>query len=287
MYCPNGLEIHSRKPVGFKIELFMKLLALPAFSDNYFWLWHNGQDAVVVDPGDSKPVAEALTRLGLKLKHIVVTHHHPDHVGGIEALVNETQALVHGPEHPSVPKPCDTVQGGDELHVLGQTLRVLAVPGHTKSHLAYFAPSSPEQTEPVLFCGDTLFSAGCGRLFEGSPQEMLASLKTLAQLPSNTLVCCAHEYTLSNLKFARHVEPGNGASERYLAQCQALRAQSLPTLPSTVGLELAINPFLRTQEPEVVASVMARVPGGNSPGASSDVGEVEVFAALREWKNTF
>ena len=265
----------------------MKLLALPALADNYFWLWHNDQDAVVVDPGEAKPVLEALQRLGLQLRHIVVTHHHQDHVGGIESLVHETQALVHGPEHPGVPKPLDRLQGGDELEVLGQALQVLAVPGHTKTHLAYFAPSSPDHAKPILFCGDTLFSGGCGRLFEGSPQEMLTSLKTLAQLPKNTQVCCAHEYTLSNLKFARHVEPGNTDTQRYQAHCEDLRSKGIPTLPSSLGLELEINPCLRTQAPELVTSVEAYHQGLEASASMASLSEVEVFAALREWKNTF
>ncbi len=259
----------------------MKLLALPALSDNYFWLWHNDQAAVVIDPGEAAPVLEALNRLGLELQHIVVTHHHKDHVGGIASLVQHTGALVHGPEHESVPKPCQVLQGGDALEVLGHTLEVLAVPGHTATHLAYFAASSPDQSTPLLFCGDTLFSGGCGRLFEGSPQEMLASLKVLGHLPANTQVCCAHEYTLSNLKFATHVEPNNPATVAHQAHCEALRLRGEPTVPSSIGLELQINPFLRTQTPGVIASVLAHQPGLDPHN------EVDVFAALREWKNTF
>ena len=259
----------------------MKLLALPAFSDNYLWLWHNDQEAVVVDPGEASPVLEALARLGLSLEHIVVTHHHKDHVGGIKELVEKTGAIVHGPKHDSIPTPHQVLQGGESIELLSQTLQVLAVPGHTATHLAYFVPSSHEQDLPILFCGDTLFSAGCGRLFEGSPQEMLNSLKALAQLPHNTQVCCAHEYTLSNLKFATHVDPHNEDMRSYLVQCEAKRQRGEPTLPSQLGLELQINPFLRAHTPSIIESVMAHQPGLDPHN------EVAVFAALREWKNTF
>jgi hydroxyacylglutathione hydrolase len=259
----------------------MKLLALPALKDNYFWLWHNGVEALVVDPGEAAPVLRATERLGLTLKHIVVTHHHQDHVGGIKELVSQTQAQVHGPDHPQVPQPDQVLRGGERISVLGQTLDVLAVPGHTLTHLAYYAPATPGLEHPVLFCGDTLFSAGCGRLFEGTPQDMLSSLKKLAALPGDTRVCCAHEYTLSNLKFARHVEPHNPWTQHHQAQCEETRQRGEPTLPSCLAVELQVNPFLRTHSSEILSTLKAHQP------TLDLTQEVEVFAALRQWKDHF
>ena len=255
----------------------MELIALPAFQDNYFWMLHDGRQALVVDPGDAAPVLAALRQRGLKLASILVTHHHADHTGGVAELRAATGAQVYGPAHERIPEPFHPLQGGDTVQALGQDFRVLDVPGHTAGHIAYFAPDV--DGAPLLFCGDTLFSGGCGRLFEGTPAQMLASLDALSALPGDTRVCCAHEYTLSNLRFARAVEPGNAALADYLQRCEQLRAQDRPTLPSTIATERAINPFLRSREPEVVQSVRAQ--------AASATDEVAVFAALREWKNNF
>ena len=175
----------------------MKLIALPAFSDNYLWLWQQDLMAVVVDPGDAAPVLQALAKEGLKLAAILVTHHHADHVGGVRELQLATGAQVFGPAREEVPAPFTPVMHGDALELLGQSVQVLDVPGHTAGHVAYFLANAPHN--PVLFCGDTLFSGGCGRIFEGTPAQMLASLDLLASLPASTQVCCAHEYTLSNL----------------------------------------------------------------------------------------
>jgi hydroxyacylglutathione hydrolase len=183
----------------------MKLIALPAFSDNYLWLWQQDQQAVVVDPGDAAPVLQALRAHGLTLAAILVTHHHADHVGGVQTLRDATGAEVWGPAREDIPGPFTPVMAGDTLHLLGQRVQVLDVPGHTRGHVAYVLPDAPEA--PVLFSGDTLFSGGCGRIFEGTPAQMLASLDSLAALPPDTRVCCAHEYTLSNVRFALDVEP--------------------------------------------------------------------------------
>ncbi|MDR2991618.1 MAG: hydroxyacylglutathione hydrolase [Burkholderiaceae bacterium] len=255
----------------------MDLIIIPVLDDNYIWLLTEGNQAWVVDPGVAEPVLEALRARGLTLAGILVTHHHADHVGGVPQLRAATGATVYGPALEPVPPPYQPLAGGETLDALGLTWRVLAVPGHTAGHLAYYA--QPPQQAPILFCGDTLFCAGCGRLFEGTPAQMLASLDALAKLPEATRVCCAHEYTLGNLRFAAAVEPDNAAIAQHAAWCQQQRAQGLPTLPSTVALERRINPFLRTREPTVIAA--ARTHGADSADA------VAVLTALREWKNIF
>lgn len=255
----------------------MNLLALPAFSDNYIWMIHNGEQALVVDPGDATPVLAALHDHGFKLAAILVTHHHPDHTGGVARLREATGAVVYGPARESIPAPFVALREGAQVSVLGLNWDVIDVPGHTAGHIAYFCPQAG--TAPVLFCGDTLFSGGCGRLFEGTPAQMLASLDRLGALPGHTRVCCAHEYTLSNLRFALAVEPANEALVAHARACTALRAKDQPTLPSTIATERSINPFLRTREPAVLAAARSR-------GAAAHDG-VAVFAAIRQWKNEF
>jgi hydroxyacylglutathione hydrolase len=255
----------------------MKLIPLPAFDDNYIWMLHDGRMALVVDPGDAGPVFAALQREGLQLQGILVTHHHADHTGGVDLLRNATGASVFGPAGEQMPEPLQRLSGGECVKLLGLSFQVLDVPGHTSGHIAYFADFAGEA--PVLFCGDTMFSGGCGRLFEGTPQQMRASLDQLSALPDATRVCCAHEYTLSNLKFAVEVEPDNLQLVAYQAQCQALRGQNLPTLPSTIEMERQINPFLRSEQPTIVASVRRfDADGVKSHGA---------FATLRQWKNQY
>ena len=256
----------------------MKLIALPAFTDNYIWMLHDDRQAIVVDPGDAAPVAAALDAQGLALAAILVTHHHPDHVGGVAALRPRLQGPVYGPAREAIPQPFTPLADGDSVDVLGLRFQVIDVPGHTAGHIAYFLPAGDGQT-PVLFCGDTLFSGGCGRLFEGTPAQMHQSLGRLAALPGDTRVCCAHEYTESNLKFANAVEPANAALARYTVACRALRADGLPTLPSTIAQERAINPFMRCDAPDVVTAAQSR-------GAADGSGPA-VLGALREWKNSF
>lgn len=256
----------------------MDLIALPAFTDNYIWMLHDGARAWVVDPGDAAPVHSALDARGLELAGILVTHHHADHVGGIDALRTRLApgAAVHGPAREPIAEPFVPHADGDVVALLGRRFEVLEVPGHTAGHVAYL---QRDAAAPLLFAGDTLFSAGCGRLFEGTPAQMAASLARLAALPADTRLCCAHEYTLANLRFAAAVEPDNAALAAHRARCEALRAAGRPTLPSVLGLELEINPFLRCRAPQVVASARAQ-------GATDD-DAVSVFTALREWKNRF
>jgi hydroxyacylglutathione hydrolase len=259
----------------------MKLIALPAFSDNYLWLWQQDLMAVVVDPGDAAPVMQALVDQDLTLAAILVTHHHADHVGGVRELHLATGAHVFGPAREEVPAPFTPVMQGDQLDLLGQIVQVLDVPGHTAGHVAYFLPNATPS--PVLFSGDTLFSGGCGRIFEGTPAQMLASLDNIAALAPHTQVCCAHEYTVSNLRFALAVEPRNTDLQTYMALCQQLRAEGLPTLPAQLGMELQINPFLRVRHPDVQHAVAQHA----GLSALEQTNDVAVFAALREWKNDF
>ncbi|HYW57818.1 MAG TPA: hydroxyacylglutathione hydrolase [Polaromonas sp.] len=255
----------------------MYLNPIPAFSDNYLWLLHDGKRAVVVDPGDAEPVMRALQEYELQLESILVTHHHPDHTGGVDTLRNATGAQVFGPARERIPEPLIRLAEGDTVQALGLEFRVIDVPGHTAGHIAFYTPDMDGR--PLLFCGDTLFSGGCGRLFEGTPAQMLASLDKLAALPGNTRVCCTHEYTMSNLRFALAVEPDNLELIGYHAQCASLRNDGRPTLPTSIAQELLINPFLRTRQATVKAAAQAFDPAAHDDNT--------LFAAIRQWKNEF
>lgn len=262
----------------------LTVLTIPAFQDNYLWLIHDGVHAAVVDPGDAAPVLAALRDKGLRLSAILLTHHHADHTGGVPDLLAHGAVPVYGPRHDGIAAVTEALGEGDRITVPGIELElsVLDVPGHTRGHIAYVRGDGADgDGTHWLFCGDTLFGAGCGRLFEGTPAQMAGSLAKLAALPDDTLVYCAHEYTLSNLRFALAVEPGNQALQLRTVADSEKRGTHLPTIPSTIGIEKATNPFLRTQTPGVVDGLVEA--GKLARGADP----VQAFAALREWKNVF
>ena len=255
---------------------------VPAFQDNYLWVIHKDSFAAVVDPGDATPVLEYLSASALRLKAIICTHYHADHVGGVEHLLDALDLRgkipVFGPATERIPVRSHALREGDRIVVPGieLTLDVLDVPGHTLGHIAYFG-------QGMLFCGDTLFACGCGRLFEGTAAQMTASLTKLKRLPPETKVYCAHEYTMANIKFAEAVEPGNGDLKLRKAFCAAKRHRNLPTVPSTINLELATNPFLRWDQPAVQAAAALRL----KRNIGSHPTPALVFGAIREWKNNF
>ena len=258
-----------------------EIFSIPAFKDNYIWLLVRGRQAFVVDPGDAGPVIARLEGDGLDLVGILVTHHHADHQGGVAALCARYAAEVYAPANESITGVTRPLLGGEMLDVLGTPVQVLAVPGHTLGHLAYLAPG-------VLFCGDTLFGVGCGRLFEGTPGQMSASLAKIAALPDQTLIYCAHEYTEMNLAFALTVEPDNVALRQRAVEVRHLRLAGQASVPFSLGDEKATNPFLRCAEPAVIATALAHAEAiEKNAGPENDQSEIEVFAILRAWRNSF
>ncbi|OIN07671.1 hydroxyacylglutathione hydrolase [Oceanisphaera psychrotolerans] len=259
---------------------------IPAFQDNYIWLITNNNHAVVVDPGTAAPVERVLAERQLTLDAILITHHHHDHTGGVEALLARwPQARVYAPAAEPMPAANGiALHDGDKVSLpeLALEIEVMAVPGHTLGHIAYYAAAQDQAAPglPLLFCGDTLFSGGCGRLFEGTPAQMHHSLGRLARLPDQTRVYCTHEYTQSNLAFCHAVEPNNPELKKYLQNVAKLRQQGVPTLPSSIGLEKAVNVFLRAH----LAGVRAAAQMHQGAELNEDI---EVFAALRRWKDDF
>ena len=257
-----------------------EILALPAFDDNYIWLLRADGHVAVVDPGDAVPVLGHLAQTGDRLCAILATHHHGDHVGGLAELLARFPVPVYGPALENIPGVTHPLSGGEhiELPEINVGFDIIAVPGHTRGHIAYYGPSLAEHG--AVFCGDTLFGAGCGRLFEGTAAQMQASLARLAALPAPTLVYCAHEYTQSNMRFARAVEPGSIAVQQRSEKVTKDRAAGRATVPTRIRLELETNPFLRWDAPAVRAAAASRL--GHVPADA-----VETFAAIREWKNRF
>lgn len=251
----------------------MKITGIPAFQDNYIWCIEGDGRALVVDPGDADPVLEHLSASGAALAAILITHHHDDHAGGITGLVRRFDVPVFGPAVEDIAGVTVKVREGDTVRVpqLDAQFSVIELPGHTLGHVAYYRPNQ-------LFCGDTLFACGCGRLFEGTAEQMYSSLSKLAALPGDTQVYCAHEYTQSNIRFALAVEPDNQRLIARSKRVNALRQAGLPSLPSTIETERETNPFLRAGEPAVIAAARLR---------GADDSPVAVFAALREWKNRY
>lgn len=258
----------------------IQISALPAFSDNYIWVLSDEttRRCAVVDPGEAAPVERWLDdRPGWVLDSILVTHHHHDHTGGVLALKQRTGAKVAGPADEAIPGLDRPLLDGDHVEVLGLSLKVLRVPGHTAGHIAF---AHQEAAQPFVFSGDTLFAGGCGRLFEGTPEQMHRSLLKLAALADDTQVYCAHEYTLSNLRFAQAVEPGNKAVAERLAQVSAKRERHEVTVPSSLALEKATNPFLRVSETSIKEKLQQRE-------GTELTSEAAVFKALRAWKDRF
>ncbi len=266
----------------------LKVANVPAFMDNYLWVIHNDTQAAVVDPGDATPIINYLTANHLTLVAILTTHHHTDHVGGVDALLDfynlRGTIPVYGPAHERIPARTQALHEGNIVSELGVSFDVIDVPGHTAGHIAYYAKS-----EGWLFCGDTLFACGCGRLFEGTAAQMQSSLAKLKALPPDTIVYCAHEYTMANIKFALAVEPENKALQARAKTDAARREKNIPTVPFTIENEIATNPFMRWDSPAVIESANVRLKHGSGSATinASNGTPALVFGAIREWKNTF
>jgi hydroxyacylglutathione hydrolase len=252
-----------------------EVVPLPAFTDNYIWTIRDARRAAVVDPGDAAPVLDFLRREQLELVAILNTHHHADHVGGNSELLRHEKVPVFGPHDDRIPEVTQRLADGERMTLphFGIEFEVIEIPGHTRTHIAFRGGG-------MLFCGDTLFAVGCGRLFEGTPQQMHDSLAKLMRAPDATRVYCGHEYTLSNIRFAKAADPANKALRELESSAQQLRDQGLPTLPSTIAQEKATNPFVRCREPAVIAAA-------SSYAGKSLPDPVSVLAAIREWKNNF
>jgi len=251
---------------------------IPAFRDNYIWVIHNQAHAAVIDPGIASPVIEYLRSKKLQLSAILITHHHDDHTGGNSELLQSYDVPVYGPRNESIATVSHPLREGDQvnLEAISLNLMVLDTPGHTRGHIAYYG-SNPFN---MVFCGDTLFACGCGRVFEGTVQQMYQSLQKLSQLPNDTLIFCTHEYTLGNIQFAKAADPENARLIKFEIAAQELRKRNIPTIPTTLTLEKKINPFIRCEQLGIINSTQ------NYSGKSLS-SPIEIFTVLREWKNNF
>ena len=254
----------------------LKISPINAFSDNYIWLIQTNEGNTLVDPGDSKPIISTVDKLGITIDDILITHHHFDHIGGLELLKPHIRGSVIGPKNNAIPNLDKRVGEGDVINSIGLEFSILEVPGHTLDHIAFYSKTIKE----VLFCGDTIFSGGCGRVFEGTFDQMNQSLEKLINLPSKTEIYCAHEYTLSNLQFALMVEPDNINLKEYELNSKDKRENNLPTIPTTLGQELQINPFLRVAETSLREAISDKLDHSNKTS------NAEVFGFLRSWKDS-
>jgi hydroxyacylglutathione hydrolase len=279
--CIRPISLYHVVFPDFDRFMIHSIHPIPAFSDNYIWAVADSDSnrVCVVDPGDPKAVINYLQENTLELSDILITHHHPDHTGGIRELSASYSPRIVGPRQSNIAGLTEIVDEGDEVTVFGHRFSVIEVPGHTLDHIAFFSDEDKTQL-PILFCGDTLFAAGCGRLFEGTAQDMHKSLTRLSALDSSSRVFCTHEYTLANLSFAVAAEPNNQLLQQRVLDEQLKRDADTPTLPSTINLELQTNPFLRCREQEII-STAAKLLDRKAEN------EVEVFSALRSWKDNF
>ena len=250
---------------------------ISAFNDNYIWLIQSDKGNVVIDPGDAVPVIKFCEKENIIIDHIIITHHHYDHTGGVLGLKKNIRGQVIGPKNSNIAGIDKFVGDGDKFSIIGLSFDVLEVPGHTLDHLAFFASSNKRN---ILFCGDTIFSGGCGRVFDGTFSQMYDSICKLMNLPKNTEIYCAHEYTYSNLKFALEVEPNNENIKNHINDVEIKNKQNIPTIPTTLEFELNINPFLRFNKIELRKSMQDKYPNIND--ASSE----KVFEILRQWKDS-
>ena len=254
----------------------LKISPINAFSDNYIWLIQTNEGNTLVDPGDSKPIISTIDKLGITIDDILITHHHFDHIGGLESLKPLIKGSVIGPKNNVIDLLDKHVGEGDVIESIGLQFSVFEVPGHTLDHIAFYSETEKE----VLFCGDTIFSGGCGRVFEGTFEQMNHSLEKLISLPSKTEIYCAHEYTLSNLQFALMAEPDNVDLKEYELNSKNKREKNIPTIPTTLGQELQINPFLRVAETSLREAISDKLDHSNITS------NAEVFGFLRSWKDS-
>jgi len=254
----------------------LKISPINAFSDNYIWLIQTNEGNTLVDPGDSKPIISTIDKLGITIDDILITHHHFDHIGGLESLKPLIKGSVIGPKNNAIDLLDKHVSEGDIIESIGLEFSIFEVPGHTLDHIAFYSETEKE----VLFCGDTIFSGGCGRVFEGTFEQMNHSLEKLISLPSKTEIYCAHEYTLSNLQFALMAEPDNVDLKEYELNSKNKRERNIPTIPTTLGQELQINPFLRVAETSLREAISDKLDHSNITS------NAEVFGFLRSWKDS-